>query len=315
LPNAIGRVRARLTPAKRIAGSVLLGLPAAAAGLLAAQMIIARRSIPVPQGPPPRGEMAYGPRSRRDPFTMVVLGDSFAAGYGVARSSETTGGLLAAGVARRLRRRVRLSILAVVGAESTDLRHQVDEALPLAPDLAVIFIGGNDVTQLSDHREPARLLGTAVRKLRRAGCEVVVGTCPDLSALPHCRPPLSWLARALSRRLAVAQREEVERAGGTVVSLAELLNPAFKADPDRLFGTDRFHPSAAGYALAAAVMLPAVLTVLRPAAAAAAARTATLPPRIPRQRRPEIGPGRSGTVHQPGEPAVPVENSDGRLAG
>jgi lysophospholipase L1-like esterase len=264
----------------------MLGLPAAAAALVTAQMVIARRSIPVPEGPPPRGEMAYGPRSRRAPFAMVVLGDSFAAGYGVARSGQTTGGLLAAGVARRLRRRVRLSILAVVGAESADLDHQVHEALRLEPDLAVIFIGGNDVTQLSDHREPARLLGAAVRSLRRVGCEVVVGTCPDLSVLPSFRPPLSWLARLLSRRLAVAQREEVLRAGGSVVSLADLLNPAFEADPERMFGTDRFHPSADGYALAAAVMLPPVLAALRPVVAEAG-HTGPMLPQLPRQRRPE----------------------------
>lgn len=247
-----------------VAGGVTAaGLMASMLAVLAVQMVVARRSIPVPQDPPPRGRAAHGPRSRAGAFTMVVLGDSFAAGYGAGRSRETAGSLLAAGVARRLQRRVELSTLAVVGAETSGLRHQVDNAVGLRPDLAVIFIGGNDVTQLAAHNTPARELGAAVRRLRRVGCRVVVGTCPDLSVLPAFRPPLRWLAWLLSRRLAAAQTSAVTRAGGSTVSLAKLLNPWFRADPVRMFSVDLFHPSAEGYARAAAVTLPAVLAALR----------------------------------------------------
>jgi lysophospholipase L1-like esterase len=307
-----GRSRWRL--ARRVTAGVAGAAAVAAAGTaaaLAVQIVVTRRRIPEPLDPPPRGDISHGRRSSRAPLTMALLGDSFAAGYGVDRSRETPAALLAAGISRRLRCRVQAHTLAVVGAESPDLCHQVDEALGLEPGLAVIYIGGNDVTQLAAQNTRVRQLGAAVRRLRAVGAEVVVGTCPDLSTVPPFRPPLRWLARYLSRRLAAAQTVQVVKAGGTTVSLADLLNPIFAADPDRMFGRDRFHPSADGYARAAAVTLPTVLAVLAearglPAAGTlenldAAAREAAAHPGVQvhpaRRRLTAAGPA--------GEPAAP----------
>src|SRR2546429_6684469 len=72
------------------------------------------------------------------------------------------------------------------------------------------------------------------------------------------------MARRWSRQLAVAQTVAVVEAGGRTVSLGDLLGPQFDAEPDRMFSTDRFHPSADGYAAAAGALLPTVLTALQP---------------------------------------------------
>ncbi|MEV6343276.1 SGNH/GDSL hydrolase family protein [Actinoplanes sp. NPDC051851] len=242
---------------------VVAALPAGTAAVLVRQVIGVQRTIPLATSPPPGGEAEIGRRRAGRPLTMVLLGDSFAAGYGTARPRETPGFLLATALARRTGRRIRLHRQAIVGAMSSDLDHQVEAALRRAPDLAVIYVGGNDVTRFAPLRTAARHLGDAVRRLRAAGCHVVVGTCPDLGVLPPLRPPLSWLASLRSRRLAAAQRTEVTAAGGHSFSLAGLLNPHFAADPVRMFGADRFHPSADGYARAAAVTLPPLLTALR----------------------------------------------------
>lgn len=284
------------------AGAVLGGLAAATVLVTAGQMVVAKRSIPVPQGPPPRGEMAYGPRSRGKAFTMVMLGDSFAAGYGAERSRETAGALLAAGLARHLRRRVVLRTLAVVGSETPDLRRQIDEAVTLAPDIAVIFIGGNDVTQLSPHRALVRELSDAVRRLRLAGCDVVVGTCPDLSVLPAFQPPLRWLAWFLSHRLALWQTIAATGAGGWTVPLGRLLTPAFRAEPGRMFSHDRFHPSADGYAVTAAVTLPTLLAVARRRGVPAAGEP------VPRRRAAPADPH-----HSPAPPQIRVIPTSARV--
>ncbi|MFV2011978.1 MULTISPECIES: SGNH/GDSL hydrolase family protein [unclassified Micromonospora] len=234
----------------------------ATAGTLYGQAKQARRIIPLAEAPPPRGDGMYGSRLPGPPLTLVVLGDSSAAGYGVHRPRETPGALLATGISRRQRRPVRLHRLAVVGARSVGLVPQVEAALELRPDLAVILIGGNDVT----HRTPPEVavghLVDAVRQLRAAGAEVVVGTCPDLGAIKPIKPPLRWLARRWSRQLAAAQTVAVVEAGGWTVSLGDLLGPRFAAEPGRLYSWDRFHPSAEGYAMAAAVLLPAALGAL-----------------------------------------------------
>jgi lysophospholipase L1-like esterase len=195
-------------------------------------------------------------------LTLVVLGDSVAAGYGVAKPRQTPGALLATGISRRLGRPVRLHRLAVVGADSRHLAPQVEAALELAPELAVIVIGGNDVTHRANRSAAVQQLVAAVRALRAAGAEVVVGTCPDLGTIRPIQPPLRWLARRWSRQLAAAQTVAVVEAGGWTVSLGDLLGPRFAAEPHRMFGADRFHPSPDGYAAAAAALLPTALAAL-----------------------------------------------------
>jgi lysophospholipase L1-like esterase len=237
-----------------------------AAGLsvlvLMRQAAEARRVIPMAEAPPPRGDGLYGQKFPGKPLNMVILGDSTAAGYGVHRPRETPGALFATGVSRRLRRPVRLYRVAVVGAMSAGLPFQVDAALEYDPDVAVILIGGNDVTHVSGFGAAAKHLGDAVRRLRATGCKVVVGTCPDIGAIQPVKPPLRWLARRWSRQLAALQTVAVVAAGGHTVSIGDLIGPRFAAEPLRMFGSDRFHPSVEGYALAAAVMMPTLMAVL-----------------------------------------------------
>ncbi|GGQ65495.1 hypothetical protein GCM10010166_38890 [Couchioplanes caeruleus subsp. azureus] len=253
----------------RIAGQVAGGVTGAAAGigLLSAGVLLhqaadARRVIPLAEAPPPRGDGLYGPKFPGRPLSMVILGDSSAAGYGVHRPRETPGALLAMGVSRRLHRPVRLHRVAVVGATSAGLPYQVDAALEYDPEVAVIIIGGNDVTHVSARTAAVRHLADAVRRLRAVGCKVVVGTCPDIGAIQPIKPPLRWLARRWSRQLAAQQTVAVVEAGGRTVSLGDLLGPAFVADPVRMFGSDHFHPSVEGYARAAAVIMPTLMAVL-----------------------------------------------------
>ncbi|MFJ8689055.1 SGNH/GDSL hydrolase family protein [Micromonospora wenchangensis] len=235
---------------------------AATGGVLLGQARQARRTIPMAEAPPPRCDGVYGAKIPGPPLTMVILGDSSAASYGVARRRETLGSLLATGLSRRLHRAVRVHRFAVVGALSAGLRPQVEAALDCTPDIAVILVGGNDITNRTPYPVAVRHLVDAVRTLRAAGCEVVVGTCPDLGAIRPIQPPLRWLARRWSRQLATAQTVAVVEAGGWTVSLGDLLGPRFAAEPTRMFAWDRFHPSAEGYAMAAAALLPTVLSAL-----------------------------------------------------
>lgn len=237
------------------------GAATAGAAVLLGQVQAARRAIPRAEAPPPRGGGRHGGR-RGQPLTMVMLGDSSAAGYGVSKPRQTPGALLAAGISRRIGRPVHLHCLAVVGATSRGLRPQVEAALDLSPDLAVIVVGGNDITHRTSRTAAVRHLAEAVRTLRRAGAQVVVGTCPDLGTIVPIRPPLRWLARHWSRQLARAQTVAAVEADAWTVSLGNLLGPRFAAEPHRMFGVDRFHPSADGYAAAAAVILPTALAAL-----------------------------------------------------
>ena len=231
-------------------------------GVLIGQALIARRSIPLAESPPPRSDGRYGTGHPGQPITLAVLGDSTAAGYGVDAPRHTTGALLAAGLAEQLHRPVNLRCYAIVGAESEDLPPQVEKAVEARPDLALIMVGGNDVTHRRRIPDSVAHLVRAVRALRAVGTEVVVGTCPDLGTIKPLQRPLRWLATRWSRRMATAQTIAVVEAGGRTVSLGALLGPAFAAEPDRMFSSDQFHPSADGYSMAAAALLPTLVAAL-----------------------------------------------------
>lgn len=233
-----------------------------AAGLLFGQAAMARRNIPLAQSPPPRCDGRYGTEHLGANIRLAMLGDSSAAGFGVERARDTTGALVAAGIAERLHRPVDLRCHAVVGATSAGLAPQVWRAVEHKPELAIILIGVNDVTHRVRVSTAVRHLATTVASLRAAGAEVVVCTCPDLGTIQPIQPPLRWLARRLSREMAAAQTIAAVEAGARTVSLGDLLGPQFASAPDRMFGSDRFHPSAIGYAAAAGAILPTAISAL-----------------------------------------------------
>jgi lysophospholipase L1-like esterase len=250
------------------AGGALTAAGALSVGVLLGELLLARLTIPGAESPPPRCAGEYPPRGTTtstvppEPIRLAVIGDSTAAGYGVLTRAETPGALLATWIADTAGRPVRVTCPAVVGSPSAWLPAQVDTALAAGVDLAVIFIGANDVTTAVSEQVSVRYLAEAVETLREAGAEVVVATCPDLGTIRPIMPPLRWLARRWSRQLATAQAVAVARLGGRAVSLGDLLGPTFDAAPDRMFGADRFHPSAEGYRAAAEVVLPSALAAL-----------------------------------------------------
>jgi lysophospholipase L1-like esterase len=163
--------------------------------------------------------------------------------------------LLARSLAEEAGRSVLLTTYAISGATTRDLADQVDRALADPPAVALVIIGANDVSEQLSVRQSARLLQRQLDRLVAVGAAVVMGTCPDLGAIRPIPQPLRSVASAWSLLLAKAQRAAVLRAECTPVSLAELLSPEFFARPDDLFSPDRFHPNAAGYEAAVAILL------------------------------------------------------------
>jgi lysophospholipase L1-like esterase len=260
----------RAARARRIAATAAFGggglgaLVGAAYGVIKVETGLARRWIGQPFGESgPGGDGVYG-TGGGEPIRFAMLGDSSSVGLGADEPSQTPGAVMAAGLAAITGRSVHLQTVGMVGAESTDLPGQVADLLATwpEPDVAVIMVGANDVTHRIQPSVAVRALDAAVRRLRETGCEVVVGTCPDLGTIEPLAFPLSAIARRSSRQLAAAQTIATVEAGGRTVSLGDLLASEFYARPKELFSSDGFHPSAAGYARAAETMLPSVAAAL-----------------------------------------------------
>lgn len=241
--------------------------------LLTGQAVAARQVIPKAWEVPPRADGVYtrggGPPQRWDrdvPFDLhlMVFGDSTATGYGCRSADEVPGVLVSRGLAQLSGKRIRLSTKAIVGATSKGLAGQVDAMFVAGPppDAAVIMVGANDITALNGISQSAHRLGHAVKRLRASGAVVVVGTCPDFGIITAIPQPLRWVTRVRGLRLARAQANAVRAAGGVPVPLADLLTPEFLQAPEVMFSDDMYHPSGAGYALAAKQLLPALCHAL-----------------------------------------------------
>ena len=249
----------KVAAAAAFGGGGLTALTALGFGLLTVEAKLARRWIGHPFEQAPQADGLYG-AGIGDPLDLCVIGDSSAAGLGADAGEQTPGAVIARGLSDVSGRAVRLTTVAVVGAMSSDLGSQLDRLFDQVehPDVALVMVGANDVTHRVRPGDSVRHLSQAVARLVEQGCAVVVGTCPDLGTLEPVAQPLRLIARRWSRDLAAAQTVAAVEAGARTVSLGDLLGDDFRRMPGEMFSVDRFHPSAAGYAAAAAAVLPSV---------------------------------------------------------
>lgn len=199
------------------------------------------------------------------PLRFAVLGDSIAYGQGAARPADTPGQRLVESLALADMEAV-LRVFAVPGARSDALADQVGKTVAWGADLALIIVGANDLIRLVAPAVAAAQLSDAVTTLRAADVQVVVAPAPDLSAVPWVPQQFRAIVQAGSGVLREAQTRVAVAAGALVADVHTNTAPRFAAEP-RLFSSDRFHPSSAGYALIADALAPA----LHVAAARAAA--------------------------------------------
>ncbi|MBE3000234.1 SGNH/GDSL hydrolase family protein [Nocardiopsis sp. HNM0947] len=261
----------RAARARRIAAATAFGgggltlVGGGTVALLHLQARLARNAIGRTQWDRPQTDGVHG-RGEGPPLDMLMAGDSTAAGFAVEEAHQTPGVMLARGLAAAAERPVRLRCTAVPGATSASLEQQLERAgvrdghSPY--DVAVVFIGANDVIRRVSPNEAVSHLRAATGTLVGAGTRVVVATCPDLGTVRPIGWPLRSVARRASRQLAAAQTIAVTEAGGRTVSLSDVLSGEFTADPTTLFGPDNFHPSAAGYAQASFAVLPSVCAAM-----------------------------------------------------
>ena len=231
--------------------------------LLHRQADAARAVMGKPHGEKaPKADKVYRKRFG-DPVDLLMLGDSLAAGVGADLPSETLGARLAKGLAKNIERSVRLKTAARVGNHSAELMKQIGR-LPedYRPTIAVIIVGGNDITHRKPVAESIAHLENAIRAMQERGAQVVVGTCPDLGTLRAVPQPLRALGSLASKQLAAAQQEAALRLGAHVVVLAQTAGPFFITNPDEMFSIDQFHPSSLGYRRTAKAMLPSLLAAM-----------------------------------------------------
>lgn len=77
--------------------------------------------------------------------------------------------------------------------------------------------------------------------------DVVVLGVPDMGAIPRLAQPLRAVAGLRGDHLDDLVRDVATDSESVYVDIAGETGPIFRADPDRFFSADRYHPSDAGY--------------------------------------------------------------------
>jgi lysophospholipase L1-like esterase len=219
---------------------MLLAAKLALGPVLLPQAVWLRRTAPrLPEPPGPReGVAGRGERKLR----LLVVGDSSAAGVGVADQAQALALPLATLLAQRLDGEVAWQLIAQTGVNTAEARALV--ALSPVPDADVVVtaLGVNDVSSqvpTSEFVAQTEQLWSDLRQRSGARWAVVSGLPPMhmLTAVPH---PLRWYLGRYASALDAAVRAWTERQGLGYCALRWTTDPACLAP-------DGFHPGPALY--------------------------------------------------------------------
>ncbi len=235
--------------------------PVAGFGVLVAQLLRAahREDLPTLQNQDPSGW--FGDPGL-PPLRLAVLGDSSVTAPGV----EPLDDAFVRRLARHLcdRHRVELISVAVGGARVSDvLRDQLEPALALAPDLAIVSVGANDALRATPVARFERDYGAIVSSLVENVPMVGVSGLGDLGMVPRLPTPIRAYVSVRARSFDNAIRRVVASYPGVYKTRTwgEFWTP-FATMEEEAFAADMFHASGCGHSLFATSMFPVVDALL-----------------------------------------------------
>jgi lysophospholipase L1-like esterase len=167
--------------------------------LLVAQAVATRLRMPqLPEAAGARaGETGRGPLLR-----LLILGDSSAAGVGVAQQRDALCGHLSRSLAAQCGARVQWHLLARSGDTSAQCLQLLEAEPPASADIAVVVLGVNDVIGQVPSRQAVQAREAIANRLRNSHgvAHVVFAPLPPVRRFPGLPQPLRWIAGADAQR-------------------------------------------------------------------------------------------------------------------
>ncbi len=224
--------------------------------LLMAQAQRVRAGIePLPEPPGPRaGREGRGAGE----LSLLVVGDSSAAGVGAPHQDLALARPLARRLSQRLARPVRWALLAQSGLTSAaTLAHLKAHDVPEA-DLAVVVVGVNDITQQVPQAAALKHRGEiAIWLEAHAGARhVLFPALPEMELFPALPQPLAWWAGQTARRNNRAQARWARRWPLARPRVTHV--PMDRVMRSDLMAVDGFHPGPGLYARVAEHLAEAI---------------------------------------------------------
>jgi lysophospholipase L1-like esterase len=177
-------------------------------------------------------------------ISVLVLGDSTAAGVGAETQDDALPGNLARMLSKSWERPVSWRAIGENGATTGDIvLRYLDEASHQQYDMIFVSIGANDALKLRSRGAFRRDFRTIIRRLRSVSPKalILVSSLPGFGQFTALPNPLRWALHLHAQNLEQAARRVVRSEPGVIMSPPA---PPYTAD---FFASDRFHPSASGY--------------------------------------------------------------------
>ena len=235
--------------------------------LAIAEAALARRTVRLAPEPPGEREGVVTPdgttapagsgavRDSGAPLRLAAVGDSLVAGSGVQAQDQALVPRIARLVAAGTGRDVEWATRARLGATMRRVRYRF---LPEVDDADVLFVcaGSNDLMARRSLQEWTDDLAAVLDGAARRGRHVVACSAGQLYRSPVLMPTLRSVLREWTDAQTEASAVVCAERGVPFVDVAHCdLKDGFWAD-------DGFHPSAAGYEMAAGMIAPVVLARL-----------------------------------------------------
>ncbi len=221
--------------------------------LLAVQGLqVRRKALDLPEADGPRDGMCVPPAGRLrsgEPLRLLVVGDSSAAGVGVAHQRDALASQVAATLADELGRPVRWQLVARTGNTALEALAQLRESELAPADILLSAVGVNDVVrQVPPSRTLEQLQALHAEAVARAGVRYWLQSgLPPMHQFPLLPSPLRWL---LGSQAELLNQELLESLGDQRDRALRRLPSALRCDADNgLMAEDGFHPGPRGYAL------------------------------------------------------------------
>jgi lysophospholipase L1-like esterase len=176
-------------------------------------------------------------------ISILVIGDSTAAGVGASSPSESTAGLLGASLHASVENH------AVSGAVTADMQGQLAQAKLKHYDLVLIQDGANDVVSFHSLANVNMQMQALLSNVQHYSDHVVLLTAGKIGDAPLIPWLFSGLINARAAKLQSLFTASAAQAGAAYVDLSGSQSDAFSNDPAKYYAADTFHPSSAGYAL------------------------------------------------------------------
>jgi lysophospholipase L1-like esterase len=177
---------------------------------------VRRTALRLPEASGPRMGLVGQHHAPAPLLRLLVLGDSSAAGVGVALQSQALAMPTAQQLSDRIMRPVGWQLLARTGASTCDASEMLAGERICRADVALVALGVNDVTgrrsAVEFRQDTYRLIRTMTE---RCGVQAIVFTAlPPMHLFPVIPQPLRWVVGEAARRLDAQLRDLCAREPG-----------------------------------------------------------------------------------------------------